>query len=104
MSVTELLTTEQEIHALVTPIYANTLWLLSVVYSSPRFAKRRLLWDNLKTMSDLHSFPWVLAGDFNEVLMGEDKYRGRAVNINRALHFQDCLDSCRMIDRGFSGT
>ena len=104
MSVTKLLTTEQEIHALVTPIYSNTLWLLSAVYTSPRFVERRLFWDNLKSVSDLHSFPWVMAGDFNEVLMGEDKLRGRSVNISRALRFQDCLDSCRMIDIGFFGT
>ena len=104
VSVTKLLTTEQEIHALVTPIYSNTLWLLSAVYTSPRFVERRLFWDNLKSVSDLHSFPWVMAGDFNEVLMGEDKFRGTSVNISRALRFQDCLDSCRMIDIGFFGT
>lgn len=55
-------------------------------------------------VSDLHSLPWVIAGDFNEVLMGEDKFGGRTGNISRALRFQDCLDNCRMIDIGFSGT
>ena len=104
VSVIELVTTEQEIHALVTPIYSNTPWLLSAVYASRRFAERRLLWDNLKIVSDLHSFPWVMAGDFNEVLIGEDKYGGKAVNISRALQFQDYLDSCKMIDIGFFGT
>lgn len=73
VSVTELATTEQEIHVLVTPIYSNTLRLLSVVYASSRLAERSLLWDNLKVVSNLHSFPWVMVGDFNEVLMGEDK-------------------------------
>ena len=103
VSVSDLSKTEQEIHAFVTPIYSNTLWLLSAVYASPRFAKRRLFWDNLKTMSNLHSFPWVMAGDFNEVLMGEDKFGGRVVNISIALRFHECLDSCRMINIGFLG-
>lgn len=44
-----------------------------------------------------------MAGDFNEVLIGEDKFGGRAVNIARALCFKECLDFCRMIDLGFSG-
>ena len=57
VSVTELSVTEQEIHALVTPIYSNTPWLLPAVYASSRFAERRLLWDNLKAVSDLDSFP-----------------------------------------------
>ena len=64
VSVTELATTEQEIHALVTPIYSNTSWLLSVVYASPRFVERCLLWDNLKTVSEtfveLYDFKTVL--------------------------------------------
>ena len=54
-------------------------------------------------MLGLHSLPWVIVGDFNEVLMGEDKFGGRFVNINRALIFQECLDTCRMIDIGYSG-
>ena len=44
-----------------------------------------------------------MLGDFNEVLCGEDKYRGRQVNINRALECKDCLNSCNMIDLGFAG-
>lgn len=102
--ITELASTEQEIHALVIPTYASSPWLLSAVYASPRFVERCLLWENLMAVSDLHSLPWVIAGDFNEVLMGEDKFGGRTVNIGRALRFQDCVDSCRMIDIGFSGT
>lgn len=103
VNISELSTTEQEIHAMVTPNCSNSAWLLSAVYASPRLAKRRLLWDNLMAVAELHSLPWVIARDFNEVLIGEDKYRGRPVNINRALRFQDCLDTCRMIDIGFSG-
>lgn len=34
---------------------------------------------------------------------GEDKNVGRQVNINTALEFKDCLDSCNMIDLGFTG-
>ena len=87
VEVVRLSSTEQEIHAVVTPTYSNSSWLLSTVYASPRFAERRLLWENLITVYGLHSLPWVIAGDFNEVLMGEDKFRRQSVNINRALRF-----------------
>ena len=76
---------------------------LFAIYASLRFTKRRLLWENLIAVSGLHSLPWVIVGDFNEVLMGEDKFGGRSVNINRAFIFQECLDTCRMIDIGYSG-
>lgn len=77
-------------------------WLLTVVYASPRYAERKLLWDNLAHVAALHNLPWVIAGDFNEVLMGEDKFGGQPVNVNRAIRFQECLDKCKMIDIGFS--
>ncbi|XP_075663434.1 uncharacterized protein LOC142633034 [Castanea sativa] len=83
---------------MVTPTYSNSFWLLSAVYASPRFAERGLLWENLITVPGLHSLPWVIDDDFNEVLMGEDKFKRRFVNINRALRFQECLDTCMMID------
>nr|XP_023888165.1 uncharacterized protein LOC112000298 [Quercus suber] len=43
------------------------------------------------------------ARDFNEVLTGEDKFGGRSINLNRALDFKDCLESCNLLDLGFSG-
>lgn len=98
----ELSSTEQEIHAIVSST-ANYPWLLSAIYASPRLVERRLLWDNLETMAGLHSLPWVIAGDFNEVLMNGDKFGGNAVSISRALRFQDCLNVCNMIEIGFAG-
>ena len=48
----------------------------------------------------------LLKGDFYGIiylLVGEDKFGGRTVNINRALRFQVCLDTYKMIDIGFFG-
>ncbi|XP_075663243.1 uncharacterized protein LOC142632789 [Castanea sativa] len=56
-----------------------------------------------RSVAELHSLPWIIAGDFNEVLTREDKYGGRPINISRAIKFQDCLNNCRMFDMGFSG-
>ena len=47
--------------------------------------------------------PWVMAGNFNEVLDGEDKFRGRRVNLSQAMKIQECLNNCKMIDISFSG-
>lgn len=102
MEISILSSTEQEIHALVKDLSSNFSWLLSAIYASPRHAKRRLLWENLSVVVELHALLWVIAGDFNEVLLGEDKFGARPVCISRALKFQDCLNNCGMIDLGFS--
>ena len=102
MELSELSSTKQEIYALVSST-ANPPSLLFAIYASPRLVEQRLLWENLETVASLHSLPWVIAGNFNEVLMNGDKLGGNAISISRALRFQECLNMCNMIDIGFAG-
>nr|XP_023896924.1 uncharacterized protein LOC112008814 [Quercus suber] len=95
--------TEQEIHVSVKVHSLNSIFFFSAIYASPRLAKRHVLWNNLCLFAELHNMPWVIAGDFNESLSSEDKFGGRAVSSSRSLEFKECLDSCNMIDLGFSG-
>ena len=102
MELSELSSTKQEIYALVSST-ANPPSLLFAIYASPRLVEQRLLWENLETVASLHSLPWVIAGNFNEVLMNGDNLGGNAISISRALRFQECLNMCNMIDIGFAG-
>ena len=102
VEVNSLATTEQEIHAVIKVISSNFDWLFTAMYASPRSAERQILWNNLNKAADLHSMPWILAGDFNEPLLEDDKFRGRVVSISRPLLLKDFLDKCNMIDIGFS--
>ena len=54
-------------------------------------------------MAHLHNLPWLMLGNFNEVLCGENKFGGNQVNLNRALEFKGCLDERNMLDLGFMG-
>ena len=103
MDVTPLSNTEQEIHAVVKVPNFDSNWLFSTIYASPRSAERHILWNNLIKVAELHDMPWVLAGDFNEPLTGEDKFGGRLVSVSGSLLFKECLDKCSMIDIGFTG-
>ena len=71
-----LASTKQVVHAEVKVRFTNTSWLLSAVYASPRNAERKILWKNLMNVAELHNMPWVIAGDFNEPLLSEDKFGG----------------------------
>ena len=98
-----LANTEQEIHATLKVHASNLSWLFSAIYASPRMAKRQILWSNIEEVGQLHSMPWLMIGDFNEVLCGEGKFGGNQININRAMEFKACLDSCSVVDLGFAG-
>ena len=95
--------TEQEKHAIVKVCASNLSWLFTAIYASPHLAKRRILWSNIEKVGQLHNLPWLMIGDFNEVLGGEDKFGGNQINLNRALEFKKCLDLCNFVDLGFVG-
>ena len=103
VQVNVLAATEQEIHALVQVRSQPLNWLISAIYASPRFAERCVLWDNLKMLASLHNLPWAIMGDFNEVIAEEEKSGGNSISQRRVNAILDCMDTCQMMDLGFSG-
>ena len=103
MDVTPLSSTAHEIHAVVQVPNSDSNWLFFAIYASPRSAERHILWNNLIKVVELHYMPWVLVGDLNEPLTGEDKFGGRLVSVSGSLLFKECLDKCSVIDIGFTG-
>lgn len=103
VGVSVLAATEQEIHAVVKVHSSHLSWLIFAVYASPRYSERKILWDNLDLLATLHHLPWLLLGDFTEILSSEDKLGGRPINLSRAIKFQECLNACDMVDLGFHG-
>lgn len=103
MDMTVLASTEQEIHAMIKIHSFPSPWLTAVVYASPRYRERKIIWDNLNQITSLHQLPWLLLDNLNKILTSEDKLREKPINIARAMRFQNCLNSCNMIDLGFRG-
>lgn len=52
-----LAATEQEIHAIIQVRSQAFDWLIRVIYASPRFEERCILWNNLKMLATLHDLP-----------------------------------------------
>ena len=103
VEVIQLAKTEQEIHVEVKVLPSNLSWIFTAVNASPRYAERQILWENISKVADFHNKPWIITGDFNEPLAGEDKFGGRPVSINRSLLFKESLDECNMMDMSFNG-
>ncbi|GMP46214.1 hypothetical protein CsSME_00014459 [Camellia sinensis var. sinensis] len=95
--------TQQEVHAWIQVLSKPSPWLFSAIYASPILSSRRILWENRTTLANSHNAPWFMMGDFNEILTSVDKFRGKPINLSRALKLKDCMDHCGMLDLGFSG-
>ena len=91
---------EHSIHALVkihSPSISN---LLTAVYAPPQFHKCKLYYDYLQNLAMNISLPWVLLGDFNDMLSDEEKLGGLPVNRTRISAFRNCMDKCGLMDLG----
>lgn len=52
-------------------------WRFTGFYSHPTRTERYRSWSLLRDVSDEHSLPWVVMGDFNELLHAHEKMGGR---------------------------
>ena len=46
------------------------------IYASPNFNKHKILWNYLKDLSPSINMPWVLLGNFNDMLAEDEKMGG----------------------------
>ncbi|XP_057432499.1 uncharacterized protein LOC130725245 [Lotus japonicus] len=81
---------------------ANLSWVCSAMYASPIPAQRDTLWNRLLHLRSSIILPWLLVGDFNEILLPSE-VRGGDFLANRADLFASILDQCNLIDSGSVG-
>lgn len=95
---------EQEIHCMV-QVYSNKQpWMLSAIYANYLSTVRNKLWESLINIHNTIGMPWLLGGDFNEILDSKEKFGGLPISNNRVDKFMNCLNYCKLIDLGFHGS
>ncbi|KAF7832197.1 reverse transcriptase [Senna tora] len=94
--------TFQEIHALL-EVGNHQPMLICFIYASPILEKRKLVWINLEEIASVNTLPWLVCGDFNEVLSQEEKWGGNPALMSRIRDFRNCLNNCGLDDLGFVG-
>ena len=77
-------------------------FLLTCVYAKCKEHLRKPLWDRLIQWSDVNK-PWCIIGDFNVISSTDEKLGGRDYNINKSFDFINIIESCGLIDLGYSG-
>ncbi|XP_057733751.1 uncharacterized protein LOC130948905 [Arachis stenosperma] len=75
----------------------NVIWRCSGIYGSPQFNTRVLLWDYLVTQSSSFCGPWIVLGDFNEVLFSHES-KGCLFSSCHADRFATSLGDSNLFD------
>jgi hypothetical protein len=78
-------------------------WCATFVYGEPRTQDRHVMWELLKRIKPVSCAPWLLIGDFNEVMWPFEHFSVRRRLEKQMMDFRDILTYCDVHDIGFSG-
>jgi endonuclease/exonuclease/phosphatase family metal-dependent hydrolase len=73
------------------------------LYGEPRWEDKYKTWDKLREPKNNSTLPWVVMGDFNEILYSHEKEGGNPRPQSYMQAFRDALADCELDDMEFSG-
>lgn len=68
----------------------------SFVYAKCDVFQRQTLWEEIGLISNGMDFSWMISGDFNFVINGEEKIGGLPVVKAEAKDFKTMIESCEL--------
>lgn len=78
-------------------------WRFSGVYGYPNASSRHNTLSLIRSLNSSALCPWLLGGDFNELLYLHEKRGGRPLPYTQIEDFRTILDDCSLQDLGFQG-
>uniref|UniRef100_A0A803PYN2 Uncharacterized protein n=1 Tax=Cannabis sativa TaxID=3483 RepID=A0A803PYN2_CANSA len=79
-------------------------WHFTAFYGAPSLSNRGHTWTLLKRLKDIAPLlPWMVIGDFNEILYSHNKQGGNLRSANQMDEFRSVLDSCQLNELPFNG-
>ncbi|XP_019174291.1 PREDICTED: uncharacterized protein LOC109169860 [Ipomoea nil] len=81
----------------------NKLWRMTCIYGIPERGRREETWDLLGTLKTRSLLPWVVIGDFNNLLYQHEKKGGNPYPNSLLRGFGDALDDCGLMQMPMRG-
>lgn len=78
-------------------------WRLTCIYGWPKHGQKFRTWEMINNLGRDNDDPWLLEGDFNEILVEAEKRGGLVCDFNNLSDFRDCLDNNGLADLGSMG-
>uniref|UniRef100_A0A803QGA2 Reverse transcriptase domain-containing protein n=1 Tax=Cannabis sativa TaxID=3483 RepID=A0A803QGA2_CANSA len=78
-------------------------WHFCGFYGEPNVSKRRLTWDMLEHLRIVYEGPWLVIGDFNEILSQDDKNKSGYRNESQIEDFRSTLELCALHPLHYKG-
>lgn len=78
-------------------------WRFTGLYGEPNWNQKVQTWEAIRSLNRNRSGPWLMMGDFNEILYNSEKEGGRLRTQRQLQAFHDVLSECGLNDMGFIG-
>ncbi|KAJ8432351.1 LOW QUALITY PROTEIN: hypothetical protein Cgig2_014970 [Carnegiea gigantea] len=86
-------TTEQVIHCAITQVSTQKRFHITFVYGFNKLEQRRPMWQTLEEISQQVTGGWMVIGNFNAILQGQDRLGGDEVHDNEVRDFENALSN-----------
>ncbi|XP_062118853.1 uncharacterized protein LOC133832541 [Humulus lupulus] len=96
------LCTAQLIHYVVHPRQKQDRFDVTFVYGFNEDKKRAQLWIELEEISMKIQGPWIVMGDFNDILFSNERV-GKGSTKSPTQNFRDCVEKCNLEDLKYYG-
>ncbi|XP_019251069.1 PREDICTED: uncharacterized protein LOC109229979 [Nicotiana attenuata] len=93
----------QVLHCTVTNAMRDEEYAISIVYGYNTVEQRRQLWDNLKAIDQMTTIPWIIGGDFNDVLQLQDRKHGNPVTRAETQDFSNRIQELKLNELNWEG-
>ena len=81
----------------------GSTWRLTGFYGHPERTMCSHSWNLLRHLHALRARPWLVLGDFNEIISLEEKWGGDDRNFHQMNAFREVLLDCSLQDLGYTG-
>ncbi|KAL9141797.1 hypothetical protein ABFS82_14G128000 [Erythranthe guttata] len=78
-------------------------WRCTEIYGFPKLNRRSHTCELIRTLNSQYDIPWLVGGDFNEILANSEKSGGSPRLPSSIAAFRSALDECGLSDLGFTG-
>ena len=79
-------------------------WRFTGFYGEPVTHIRHESWELLQSLNRSFNLPWLVAGDFNEIISNSEKKGGNNRSYAQMQRFREALDACSFMDLGYLGS
>lgn len=81
----------------------GTMWRFTGLYGDAHSETKHRTWTTMRGLIDNPTTPWLMAGDFNEILFSHEKQGGRMKAQSAMDEFRHAPTDCGLDDLGFEG-